>query len=574
MKMNVADYIVDFLIKKKVTDVFGYQGGMITYLFDALKKRSDEIQYHIPYNEQGAAFAANGYAQVTGKLGFAFVTSGPGFTNLLTGIANAFFDSVPTMFISAQVNWKDKRHGRPLRQLGFQEIDAPDIAKPVVKKSYDVEFGSEIVNVLNDAYFVAMSGRKGPVFLEIPINVFRDEVEVNVDEPKNSISTFEEVKAREILVEMSKAKRPLIIAGAGVNQCGQRDLFRTFVGQYRIPIVTTLPAVDLLPDSSELKFGYIGASGRRLPNLLLSESDFILSLGTRLSTRQVGHNLEKFAPKARLFRVDIDESEFTRKVKQNEVQVHSDIKSFLWYACNNTFEMAKAHNEWLLLATKIKTILDPFDKSNGNLFFEAITSILPNNANIILDVGKNEIWGAQSSVIKSETQLRLSAGLGSMGYSLPAAIGAYYGNHNPTYSFNGDGGIQMNIQELQTVSKNRIPLKIVVINNHALGMITLFQDQYFSSRYVADKESKGDYYSTDILKIGEAYGIDSFKIRNMKDISSFSSKLLDKTPSIFEFDISNDNEPILPGIPAGSPVLSSGEILPKKVICEIKDLLG
>jgi acetolactate synthase-1/2/3 large subunit len=570
MKMLVSDFIVEFLISKGVTDVFGYQGGMITYLFDAFKRHEDKIKYHIPYNEQGASFAACGYAQSSGKLGFAFVTSGPGFTNLATGIANAYFDSIPTMFISAQVNFKDKRHGAPYRQKGFQEINAPEIAKPMVKKSYDIETGDQIYSSLLEAYNIAMGGRKGPVFLEIPINVFRDQIDVpGFDVSKEIIS--DDSLFSKALHELSEAKRPLIIAGAGIDQSGTRDLFRRFVNLYQVPVVTTLPGIDILPDDSDFKFQYIGASGRRLPNLLLTQADYVLTIGTRLSTRQVGHHLECFAPLAKLTRIDIDENEFARKIKEDEFQIHSDIKPFLEYALNNSFQYTKEdRSSWGKTCRELRTILEPFDKSEGNKFMEKITSLLPENSNIVLDVGKNEIWGAQSSKIKKDTRAYLSTGLGSMGYSLPAAIGAYYGNGNPTFSFNGDGGIQMNIQELQTISENRLPIKIFVLNNRALGMITLFQDQYFDSRYVADKDSVGDYHSAKISKIAEAYGIKGISLRSIDDIENYRDELQNSDPVLFEYNINNDDEPILPGIPAGSDPLTNGPSLPESDVTRIK----
>ena len=575
MKMLVSDFIVEFLVSKGVTDVFGYQGGMITYLFDAFKRHEAKIKYHIPYNEQGAAFAACGYAQASGKLGFAFVTSGPGFTNLATGIANAYFDSIPTMFISAQVNYKDKRHGAPYRQKGFQEINAPEIARPMVKKSYDIDTGDQIYSSLTEAYNIAMSGRKGPVFLEIPINVFRDEIDVpGFDSPKEEKLENKTLFA-EALQGLMNAKRPLIIAGAGVDQSETRDLFRQFVSTFQVPVVTTLPGIDVLPDSSPYKFQYIGASGRRLPNLLLFQADYILTLGTRLSTRQVGHHLECFAPSAKLARLDIDENEFVRKVKENELQIHSEIKPFLEFALNDSFRFTKAdHSAWVKTCGELKTLLDPFDKSEGNLFMEKATSLLPGDSNIVLDVGKNEIWGAQSSCIKNGTRAYLSTGLGSMGYSLPAAIGAYYGNKKPTFSFNGDGGIQMNIQELQTISENHLPIKIFVLNNHALGMITLFQDQYFESRYVADKDCKGDYHSANITKIAGAYGIKGVTLTSLDDIENYQKDLASPDPVLFEFNLKNDDEPILPGIPAGSDPLSTGEPLPESVLNAIKELLA
>ena len=554
-KINVGDYIVEFLYKHGVTDVFGYQGGMITYLFDAFARHKDKILYHETYNEQGAAFAACGYAQVTGKVGFAFSTSGPGFTNLMTGIANAYYDSTPVIFVSGQVNFKDKKHGMPLRQKGFQEIIAPEIAKPITLGSFDIDYGTQIVDTFNKAYELAMSKRRGPIFIEIPINVFRDDVEFeDIELEKKEYKAISDSMISFITEKINKSKRPVIIAGAGINQCNLRNNFREFVENIQIPVVTTLPSVDLLPTCSLYNYGYIGASGKRVPNFIVKEADLVLTLGTRLSSRQVGHHFEKFAPNAELIRVDIDLNEFIRKIKPNEIEINCELNDFINSFTNVEFIQ---HKEWLNCCYGLREKLDNIDSTYGNEIMKIITNELPENSNIILDVGKNQIWGGQSSQIKGETKLLMSAGLGSMGYSLPASIGAYYGNKHLTYSFNGDGGIQMNIQELQTISKNNLPIKIFVLNNRSLGMISLFQDQYFESRYTGSKESCEDYYSANILEIANAYEIKSYHLNQPNDILKYKSELISDEPVLFDIEIDED-EPILPGIPAGDDLIEKG----------------
>lgn len=573
-QITVPDYICEFLIHKGVHDVFGYQGGMIAYLFDAFEKYKDSITLHVPYNEQGAAFGANGYAQMSGKIGFACSTCSPGFINLLGGMANAYFENIPCIFVAAEVNWKDKQHDMPLRQRGFQQMKEHEVAAPICKKVYDIDYAYQIKDALKEGYKIATSGRKGPVFLEIPINVFRGVVDVNDDEFEDAFveKPNYEVEFSYILEELKNKKRPVIVAGAGINQSQCRPLFRKFAKLYSIPTVTSMPGVDALPDTWPTKFNFIGASGTRLPNYILSKADYVIAIGSRLAQRQVGHNLSSFAPKAKLIRFDLDPNEFSRQIKDEEIDYVVSIVDFLEYAVENADKYAINRDEWVKTCNDLRPYFGKYDKSYGNHIFEVITKALPENANIVLDVGKNELWGAQSTIIKSETRLLASTSFASMGYSLPAAIGAYVANKKPTYSFNGDGGLQMNIQELNAIARNNYPIKIFVLNNHALGNITSFQDQICGGRYKATKESGGEYFAAPSLKIAEAYGIRAIKLDKPEDISSYSEELIDDKPILFEIEL-DDNEPAGPNIVCGSNLLTSATPIMEEDAKAIKRIL-
>lgn len=573
-ELSIADYFVEFLIINQVTDVFGYQGGMIAYIFDSLGKYREQIKYHSCATEQGAALAACGYAQASGKLGVAISTSGPGFTNMVTGIANAWFDSVPVLFVSGNVNTKDKKRGKPIRQLGFQEIQANSIVEDITKKSYALELGMNYARCFDDAYQVAMTARKGPVYIDLPINVCREKVLFENMQPI-SVETMKRDFKTQLFVEIDKSKKPVIIAGAGIKEAGCVDIFREVVRTLRIPVVTTLPAVDVLPSDSVYQMGYIGGTARREAGIVLQNADFVLSIGARLCSKQIGHNLKMFAPNAKkFFRVDIDENEFCRQLKDDEQDIQVDIKDFLEWILKETQQRKckPVFGSWLNCCTQICKLLKNVDLTDGNLILKELTKLLPENANLLLDVGKNLTYGGQSAVIKEKTLLYMSAGLGAMGYALPAAIGAYYGSFKPTVAIMGDGGAQMNIQELNTIVKNNLPIKVIVLNNKALGNIRIFQEQYLDSRFVATSEEEGDYFSCDFSAIAQAYGMKSFYIEKREEINRLETVLNSEEPLLVE--IVYEDCPVLPGIVAGGEFLSKETGIDADTISKIQVLVS
>lgn len=571
--MKVADYIIDFFIKNDVTDVFGYQGGMIAYLFDSMGKRKGDINYHACATEQGAALAACGYAQATGKVGVVISTSGPGFTNLLTGIGNAWFDSVPLFCISGQVNTKDKRRALSVRQLGFQEIQAPVMAQSITKKSYEIDDDTDIASCFCEAWNIAISERKGPVFLELPINICRNEMVQ--DKAEKVVSERRKGSVEQMafcLEQLAKAEKPLIIAGAGIIQAGIREKFKELVEWLQIPVITTLPAIDLLPSESPYKLGYLGGTARREAGIALANADFVLTLGTRLCAKQIGYDLEMFAPKAKLFRVDIDEAEFDRQLKSDEVKVKVDLRDFMDDALGKMYSGCKvaAHTEWVNACNEMKELLSNSDVTYGNEVIKSLTSLLQDGFNLTLDVGNNMIYGAQSAIIKNATRVFVSGGFGAMGYALPAAIGATLGNHCPTCVITGDGGMQMNIQELNLVAKKQLPIKIFVLNNRALGHILLFQKAYLDERYCATDESNDDYFSCNFTEIAKAYGIRGYKLKEGDDIAAYAEILDDKFPALFELEYQDCG--LLPNIHGGCDCLTSGPLLDEEIIKKIRAL--
>lgn len=572
-RITVSDYIVEVLISNGVTDVFGYQGGMIAYLFDSLGRKKEKINYHSCATEQGAALAACSYAQSSGKIGVAISTSGPGFTNLLTGMANAWFDSIPVLFISGNVNTKDKKRMSSFRQNGFQEIQAAEMARPITKKSVEIELNTNYVECFNDAIKTALEDRRGPVYLDLPINICREYVEFDEIKPvKNEVNDHNDLTW--LINDLKQYTKPVIIAGAGIHQAECREEFRKLIDILGIPVVTTMPGVDLLSTQNQYMMGYIGGTARRDAGIVLQNANYVISIGTRLCSKQVGHNMNLFAPKAEKFvRVDIDDAEFERKLKRNEVEFHANIRKFIVDLINSLKKCSykQIHKEWSDNCYKMHELLTSCDITEGNFICDYISRLLGDNTNIVLDVGKNMNYAAQSMIIKENTRLYMSAGLGTMGYAIPAAVGASYGNGNPTIVITGDGGAQMNIQELNTIAKNNLPIKIFVLNNKALGNIRIFQENYLESRFVATSEKEGDYFSCEFSKISEAYGIKGIRLDNIEELKNYASYLTSDTPVLFEIVYSDC--PALPGIVAGGEYLKEGNGLTLNVINEIEELM-
>ena len=520
--MKASDFIVEYLIDKGITDVFGYPGGMVTHLMDSFSKYDKEIKAHVMYHEQGASFAACGYAQASGKVGVAYATSGPGATNLLTGICNAYFDSIPTLFITGQVNTYEAKGDIGVRQRGFQETDIVAMASSVTKYAVKVEDPNKIKWYLDYAFSVAQSGRKGPVLLDIPMNVFRAELDDKImhsysDEcKKTNTNLFETIKKLEEKIRF--AKRPVLLLGNGIKIAGQVEQVRELVRCCGIPTVSTMLGVDIISDRS-LNYGFIGAYGDRMANFAVAKSDLVIALGARLDVRQVGAKRENFAPNADIIRVDIDSGELEYKVHQNEISICADISDVIDIIKQIITENKIDYTEWINVCDILKEKLENIDRRVPNCIMERLGEMIPNNVIITTDVGQNQVWVAQSVKIKDNQRVLFSGGHGAMGYSLPAAIGCSMLSENLVVSFNGDGGFQMNIQELQTIVRDKLPIKIVVINNMALGMIRHFQEMYFDNNYY-QTVPQGGYTVPSFEKIAKAYGLKYMSVESEKDLDT------------------------------------------------------
>ena len=557
--MKASDYIVEYLLRQNITDVFGYPGGMVTHLMDSLSKFP--IKSHVTYHEQGAAFAACGYAQTTGKVGVAYATSGPGATNLITGICNAYFDSIPTLFITGQVNTFEYKGELGVRQRGFQETDIVSIVSPVTKYAVRITDATKLKWYLDYAFYIAQEGRRGPVLLDIPMDIFRADIDPQSMEGfeapvYNRDNSFDKLKEA-----LSKASRPVILAGSGIKTSNAADKFNEVIRKHDIPVVTTMLAVDTAKDS----YGFIGAYGTRTANFIVAKSDLVISLGARLDVRQTGAGRENFAPDAVIVRVEIDAGELSLRVHDDEIQIHADVNDVL-----DTLLEADTRDltGWNEVCRKIREELKDIDDRLPNKYVSRISELIPENSVITTDVGQNQVWVAQSFKVKDGQRIFFSGGHGAMGYSLPAAIGCALADGKAVYSFQGDGGIQMNIQELQTIARENLPVKIILFNNSALGMIRHFQEMYFEDNYVQTVPS-GGYTVPDFGAIAAAYKIPYRCIGKVEDIDD---SLFDaEGPQFVEVRITEPTY-VYPKLEYGKPNQDQEPLLDRKRYSYIMEL--
>lgn len=538
--MLASDYIVRFLKEKGISDVFGYPGGMVTYLMESFDRSDNAPRAHLCYHEQACAMAACGWVEMTHLPGVAYATSGPGATNLLTGIACAFFESLPAIFITGQVNTYEMRGALQVRQRGFQETDIVSMAKPITKMAVCVDDADKLQDILEQAYHTAMEGRPGPVLLDIPMNVQRTEVNLSEGQTVWKQKPPEQdplVVARQIVQALSLAKCPVVLAGHGLRTAGQRSLFRKFTKITGIPVVTSMIAVDTLSSNDPCNFGFIGAYGARYANWIINHCDVLVTLGSRLDCRQTGVNKSLFAPGARIYRVDVDPKEMTNRVHDHEIQFAISLEMLMPALVEAATRSHFQFEDWKDLCAEAKKRLMKVDKPNpGNQAAAQLARYVSPDATIVTDVGQNQVWMAQSFPIKEGNTMLFSGGHGAMGYALPASIGAAIAKPGmPVLCCTGDGGLQMNIQELQTVIRENLPIKIVLFNNHALGMIHHFQEMYFSSNYVQTDATKG-FTTPNFFSIAQEYGWRTARLGEMPT-EKLKSWMADDEPLFLEISL-------------------------------------
>lgn len=554
--MLVCDYIVKFLIEKGITDIFGYPGGMVTYLIDSLSKKQNEINTHTNYHEQAAAFAACAYAQVTGIPGVAYATSGPGATNLITGIANAYFDSIPVIFITGQVNTYESKDNLKIRQRGFQETDIVAICSPITKYSIKITNATKIAYELEKAYYYAISGRKGPVLLDIPMNIQRTEINENslVHFKDNQKYRIDYLKIADLLLEkLNTCRKPMFLFGAGMNRdFYMKEQVRMLLNKINLPVATSMIGIDIISDNYKYNMGFIGAYGHRTANFCAMKSDLIIACGTRLDLRQVSANRKEFAPEAIIVRIDIDNNELEYHIRDNDINIQCDVNELIKKLNKISLEENKLHNDWRDYCNYLKKELNNYDNEPANRVVAKLSEFIADKTIITTDVGQNQVWVAQSFKVKENQRVLFSGGHGAMGYSLPAAIGAYYVSLKPVICFSGDGGLQMNIQELQFIKAYNIPVKIILFNNHSLGMIRHFQEMYFNSNFSQTKENTG-YSVPDFCEIAKAYGIRSIKVSTKNEINKLKSILNDNESAFIEIRLS-DTTYVFPKLAINKPI--------------------
>lgn len=567
--MKTSDYIVEYLIDKGITDVFGYPGGMVTHLMDSFSKYTYRINAHVTYNEQGAAMAACGYAQVSGKLGVAYATSGPGATNMITGICNAYMDSIPTLFITGQVNSFEQKGELKVRQRGFQETDIVSMVSSATKFAVQVNDAKKIKYYLDKAFYIANSGRKGPVLLDIAMDVTR--TDINPEELEGFKPDYEDKKnfdIQSIMPLIAKAKRPVLLLGNGVARDNITDAsWKNTLNQLAIPVVTSMIAVDI-QEGLKKCYGFIGAYGDRTANFVVAKSDLVIAVGARLDVRQVGAKRENFAPDSTLIRVDIDPNELEYRVHNDEIGIVADANEFLNALLKGWPE--SDYKAWISVCDEIRTHLYGADDRKSNDFVRAISKLIPENAVVTTDVGQNQVWVAQSFNLSKGQRILFSGGHGAMGYSLPASMGAVLANKQPVFSFTGDGGIQMNIQELQMIARERLPIKIILFNNNALGMIRHFQEMYFKDNYFQTTPD-GGFTSPDFEKLATAYRIQYKSITEIDEVNGLKEILSNKQPALVEVKLM-ENTYVFPKLEYGKPNQDQEPLLDRNLYRQLMEL--
>lgn len=559
--MKASDYLVQFCVDNEIDKVFGYIGGAVAHIYHSIAKNS-HIEIINGICEQGSAFAAEGYARISGKTGVVIATSGPGATNLITSIGSCFFDSVPLLCITGQVNTYEFKYDKGCRQVGFQETDIVSIVKPIVKYAVMVDKVENLRYELEKAYFLANFNRKGPVLIDIPMNIQRAEFDFN---KANSFWDSQEYmklqkankKSKLFLEEIDCEFRcsisPIILIGGGVRSMRARELVKHFLSESKLPVVHSLMAKDVIESGYELNLGLIGSYGNRSANLALANSDLILVLGSRLDTRQTGTDLKRFAANAKIIQVDIDENELGAKI-EIDIKILCDVEVFLEKLILLNLKLnCEKWKDWLL---KIKSKFPINQDINNNIKVEnSLIEAISNcqyAKNVCVDVGQHQMWVAQSFKISEDVRVLFSGGMGAMGFALPCAIGAICANGENTIAIVGDGGFQMNIQELEVIKRRNLPIKIFVFNNQNLGMVRQFQEIYFEKKYLGTIQ---DYSAPDFKKIAEAYGI---KSREVKKIDNFLSVLEEvfssSEPEVINIILENRFTNVEPKMIVGRPI--------------------
>lgn len=555
MKINGGHAILESLIHEGVDTIFGYPGGQVIPLYDSLYDYRHKINHILVRHEQGAAHAAEGYAWTTGKPGVCFVTSGPGATNLTTGIANAMMDSVPLVCITGQVG------STLVGTDAFQEVDFIGITTPITKWNYQITQAQEIPEIIAKAFYIARSGRPGPVVIDLTRN---SQVEV-INYVKTKCHKIESYKPNyfpnkkqvELAAEaLNKAKRPFIFAGHGVLISKAGENVQKLSEKANIPIATTLLGISAIPSSYHLNFGMLGMHGHYCNNILTNKADVILAVGMRFDDRVTGQ-LSTYAKNATIIHIDIDPAEVNKNVKA-DIPIVADAKHAIEALITQVYE--NKHDSWINEFKKLcqveeekvikKEIFPKAGKIRMGEVMRMLTEKTKGQAVVVADVGQHQMMAARYYEPQYPNHFITSGGLGTMGYGVPAGIGAKIGQpEKEVVVVVGDGSIQMNIQEFGTIAQEKIPLKIILLKNNYLGMVRQWQQLFFQKRY-----SFTQLLCPDFMQIAKAYKIDSESVDKRESLNAALNRLLkSKKPYLLEVNV-EDEQNVLPMVPAGASI--------------------
>lgn len=544
--MKISEYLTDYLIKLGVTDAFGIPGGVILDIIYEFHKTQGKITPHLSYHEQGAGFEAVGYAQISGKLGVAYATRGPGFTNLITAIADAYYDSVPVLFITSH---SQSLLNPTLRMESNQEIDTVRMIENNTKYAKRIDKAEDFQSILEEACHLALTGRKGPVFLDVANKLWKEEIVIKdiATQQEEHTDIIDDNDVREICNLIIKAKRPIVLIGDGINQSNAEHVFLKFINKAKIPVLSSRYAHDII-GNSRLYFGYIGSFGLRYSNFILSKADLILSLGNRLNFPIKSLSYHDIPKKAKIIRVDIDKSEFNRNIP-NTKNYHFNLRDLLKLLSKTPYSYG-IHEDWLNTCNEIRMNLWDYDTNEvTNIVDVLLKGAKLNDLPIVNDVGNHEFWISRANVHSRYNGKNLySKNFASLGCAVPKAIGAYYASKKPIICFTGDQGFQMNIQELQLISSNSLPILIVIMNNYASGMIRDKENKSYG--YCIHSTINSGYGIPNIEKIANAYNIKYLDSKRIK-INEFYLITKDlKEPIILNLNI-NESLQLEPYLPIG-----------------------
>ena len=551
MQLTGSEILLECLMEQGVDTIFGYPGGAVLNIYDALAKYPNNIRHILPSHEQGAAHAADGYARATGKVGVCLATSGPGATNLVTGIATAYMDSVPLVAITGNV---------PLSLLGkdsFQEVDIAGITMPITKHNFIVKDVKDLAEIVRKAFYIAQEGRPGPVLIDIPKDITAQKTEFQSAKPyqiTRKTGTITDQAITRAIQLLKESRRPLIYAGGGVIQSGASAELCQFAERLNAPVSLSLMGLGGFPGTHPLFCGLIGMHGSKTSNLAATRCDLLIALGARFSDRVVS-NVEKFAPEAKILHIDIDPAEINKNV-QSYHYIIGDLKSTLkklneklaQLELPETSEWQKQIEDW-----KLRFPLQYKDDSNlkPHYIIERIYALTEGEAVITTEVGQHQIWAAQYYKFDHPRTFISSGGLGTMGYGLGASIGAQIGRPDKrVFNIAGDGSFRMNCNELATAVEYQLPIIVVIMNNRALGMVRQWQDLFYDQRFSQSSIDR----ATDFVKLAEAYGAVGFNLTSKADVDTvLQQALAAKGPVVINCEI-DQNVKVFPIVPPGAAI--------------------
>ena len=556
MLLTGAEILVNSLIDNGVDTVFGYPGGAVLNIYDALFKKSDKIRHILTCHEQGAAHAADGYARSTGKVGVCIATSGPGATNLVTGIATAYMDSTPMVAITGNVT-------RPL--LGkdsFQEVDITGITMPITKHNYIVKDIKELQKIVNEAFYIASSGRPGPVLIDIPKDITAEKYNYTKMEPKKrekSLQTINISSLEDFVEFINESENPFIYAGGGILSSNAEKEVLALAEKINAPVATSLMGIGSIPNDHRLYTGMIGMHGTKASNLLATSCDLIIALGARFSDRVISH--KNHIKNAKIIQIDIDPTEINKNVKVDSYIV-GDIKEVL----KKLFPMIneKENIAWINKMNELKALNNKEVVKEGVLTPEYLFTLLNkmNNGNFIIttEVGQHQMWTAQNYKFYKPRTFISSCGLGTMGFGMGASIGAQMGNPKAVvFNIAGDGSFGMDCNEFATAVNFKLPVKVIVMNNNALGMVRQWQSLFYEGRYAETTLNR----ATDFVKLAEAFGGTGFRVEKPEELQEILEKALATDgPVIIDYKINSDDM-VFPMVAPGAPI---NEIISKEDI--------